>query len=64
MTQCWCFLQYTTGKTHSKTSDCETPGWSFSPWVLGLEPVEQRVLVEGGRGGTVAAVALDVGDGV
>lgn len=35
-----------------------------SPWVLGLEPVEQGVFVEGGRGGAVAVVALDVSNGV
>lgn len=36
----------------------------LSPRVLGLEPVEQGVLVESGGGGAVAVVALDVGDGV
>lgn len=35
-----------------------------SPRVLGLEPVEQSVLVEGSRGHHVALVELDVGDGV
>lgn len=35
-----------------------------SLWVLGFEPVEQSVLVEGSSGGTVAVVPLDVGDGV
>lgn len=37
---------------------------SPSPRVLGLEPVEQCVLVEGGRGHHVALVELDVGNGV
>jgi len=36
----------------------------YSLWVLGLEPVEEGVLVEGRRGRTVAVVPLDVGDGV
>lgn len=35
-----------------------------SPRVLGLEPVEQSILVEGSRGHHVALVELDVGDGV
>lgn len=35
-----------------------------SPRVLGLEPVQQSVLVEGSRGHHVALVELDVGDGV
>lgn len=37
---------------------------SYSLWILGFEPVEQCVLVEGSSGGTVAVVSLDVGDGV
>lgn len=37
---------------------------AHSPRVLGFEPVEQRVLVEGSRGHHVALVELDVGDGV
>lgn len=35
-----------------------------SLWILGFEPVEQSVLVEGSGGSTVAVVSLDVGDGV
>lgn len=42
-----------------------------SLWILGFEPVEQSVLVEGSNQyaccchpGTVAVVSLDVGDGV
>lgn len=34
------------------------------PGVLGLEPVEQSILVEGRRGRHVALVQLDVGNGV
>lgn len=37
---------------------------SYSLWILRFEPVEQGILVEGSRGSTVAAVALDVCDGV
>ena len=37
---------------------------SHSLGILRFEPVEQRVLVEGSGGGAVAAVPLDVGDGV
>lgn len=36
----------------------------YSPWILGLKPVEQGVLVEGSSGRAVAAVPLDVGDRV
>lgn len=37
-------------------------GWRVccSPWVLGFEPVEKSVLVEGSGGCTVAVVSLDV----
>ena len=34
------------------------------PRVLGLEPVEQSILIEGSRGRHVALVQLDVGNGV
>lgn len=32
--------------------------------ILGFEPVEQGILVEGSCGGTVTVVSLDVGNGV
>lgn len=37
---------------------------SHSLGILGFEPVEQGIFVEGSGGGTVAVVTLDVGDGV
>lgn len=35
-----------------------------SPWVLGFEPVEKSIFVEGSSGSAVALISLDVCNGV
>lgn len=37
---------------------------SYSLRILGFEPVEQGIFVEGSSGSTVTVVPLDIGDGV